>query len=238
MQKICSSNSSAASGICDASKSQAQHYRKLKFGSTLKYLNINHYHHHHHLNSVVNPFAPNAPFLYPLKTSENLKGFQGVEKGCTGNEWVNCKYYWQWGACYSVCSEVYWNCFRINWRIVKGRWRHSLVQDMQNFSKRLVPWTAIHNTAFIMRNCWILKVSRIQSYHQLAKLTGKRDWRCGPFARNENRNKIKASIEASITNWKRKQNKNKPKTTVKTTTTTTKLTATVTARRNSLQIRI
>ena len=22
-----------------------------------------------------NPFAPNAPFLYPLKTSENRKGF-------------------------------------------------------------------------------------------------------------------------------------------------------------------
>ena len=32
-----------------------------------------------------NPFVPNAPFLYPLKTSENLQGF---EKGCIGNEWV------------------------------------------------------------------------------------------------------------------------------------------------------
>ena len=40
----------------------------------------------------VNPFVPNAPFLYPLKTSENqkvLRCFQGVEKGCIGNEWVN-----------------------------------------------------------------------------------------------------------------------------------------------------
>ena len=39
----------------------------------------------------VNPFVPNAPFLYPLKTSENVKvfwGFQGVEKGCIGNKWV------------------------------------------------------------------------------------------------------------------------------------------------------
>ena len=33
--------------------------------------------------STINPFVPNAPFLYPLKT------FQGVEKGCIGNEWVN-----------------------------------------------------------------------------------------------------------------------------------------------------
>ena len=38
-----------------------------------------------------NPIAPNAPFVYPppLKISENLmvfKCFQGVEKGCIGNE--------------------------------------------------------------------------------------------------------------------------------------------------------
>ena len=37
-----------------------------------------------------NPFVSNAPFLYPLKTSENLtiSCFQGVEKGCIGKEWV------------------------------------------------------------------------------------------------------------------------------------------------------
>ena len=41
------------------------------------------------------PFVYNAPFLYPLKASENLKVFwcfQGVEKGCIGNEWVNEEY--------------------------------------------------------------------------------------------------------------------------------------------------
>ena len=40
----------------------------------------------------INPFVPNASFLYPLKTLENLKVFwyfQGVEKGCIGNKWVN-----------------------------------------------------------------------------------------------------------------------------------------------------
>ena len=34
--------------------------------------------------TIINPFVPNAPFLYPLKTSENLKvfwRFQEVEKG-------------------------------------------------------------------------------------------------------------------------------------------------------------
>ena len=39
----------------------------------------------------LNPFVPNAPFFYPLKTSENRKVFwcfQGGEKGCLGNKWV------------------------------------------------------------------------------------------------------------------------------------------------------
>ena len=44
----------------------------------------------------INPFVPNAPFLYPLKTSENLTVFwcfQGIEKGRIGKEWV--KTIWQ-----------------------------------------------------------------------------------------------------------------------------------------------
>ena len=43
------------------------------------------------LNALINPFIPNAPFLYPLKTPENRKVFscdQWVEKGCIGNKWV------------------------------------------------------------------------------------------------------------------------------------------------------
>ena len=40
---------------------------------------------------ILNPFVPNVPFLYP---PENIGKayvflmFSGVEKGCTGNEWV------------------------------------------------------------------------------------------------------------------------------------------------------
>ena len=34
---------------------------------------------------LVNPFVPNSPFLYSLRTSEKRK----VEKGCIKNEWVN-----------------------------------------------------------------------------------------------------------------------------------------------------
>ena len=41
---------------------------------------------------LINPFVSNALFLYLLKTSENRKVFwcfQGAEKGCIGNKWVN-----------------------------------------------------------------------------------------------------------------------------------------------------
>ena len=42
----------------------------------------------------INPFVPNTPFLYNLKTSENRKSFlyfQGVEKRCIWNKWVKLK---------------------------------------------------------------------------------------------------------------------------------------------------
>ena len=45
----------------------------------------------HSFANTFNPFVPNVPFPYPLKTSENLTvfwRFQGVEKGGTGNKWV------------------------------------------------------------------------------------------------------------------------------------------------------
>ena len=40
----------------------------------------------------INPFVPNSPFLYPLKTSENLTVFwcfKGAEKGCIREKWVH-----------------------------------------------------------------------------------------------------------------------------------------------------
>ena len=52
---------------------------------TTKKLNL------HGFIGYINPFSPNAPFLYPLKTSENRKVFwcfQGVDKGCIGNECI------------------------------------------------------------------------------------------------------------------------------------------------------
>ena len=46
---------------------------------------------------LINPFVSNAPFLYPLKTSENLTVFwcfQGLEKGCIWKERVKLLIHW------------------------------------------------------------------------------------------------------------------------------------------------
>ena len=51
---------------------------------------------------IINPFVPNAPFLYPRKHQKALTifwCFQGVEKGCIGNEWVKFRHVF-------LCSEA------------------------------------------------------------------------------------------------------------------------------------
>ena len=48
-----------------------------------KAINHNHASEHH-----VNPFQVNVPFLYLLKTSENLRRFPGVQKGNIGQKSV------------------------------------------------------------------------------------------------------------------------------------------------------
>ena len=56
---------------------------------------------------IFKPFVPNAPFLYPLKT-ENRKVlwyFQGFEKRCIGNEWVNLVLI-LWS---NFLTEIFWN---------------------------------------------------------------------------------------------------------------------------------
>ena len=52
-----------------------------------------------------NPFVPNAPFLYLTV----FWCFQGVEKGCIGNEWVKLKYL-ENRYKYSLYSSIYKKC--------------------------------------------------------------------------------------------------------------------------------
>ena len=54
---------------------------------------------------LVNPFFPNAPFLYHLKTSANLTifwCFQAAKKGCNGNELVNLCSDWKKKYCIEI----------------------------------------------------------------------------------------------------------------------------------------
>ena len=59
-----------------------------------------------------NPFVAKAPFLYPLKTSENRKVFwylQGIEKGCIANEWVKI---WEcWHKNHAIYQNTKWNSY-------------------------------------------------------------------------------------------------------------------------------
>ena len=41
------------------------------------------------LSNIYNLFVANAPFLYPLKSSENLTVFLFFQKGWIGNKWDN-----------------------------------------------------------------------------------------------------------------------------------------------------
>ena len=64
------------------------------------------------------PFVPNAPFLYPLKISENLAVFcccQGVEKGCIGNNWVNSVIRFILFIWIVLSSDTYFNLFVLSW---------------------------------------------------------------------------------------------------------------------------
>ena len=60
---------------------------------------------HRYINSLV----PNSPFLYPLKHRKTLTVFwcfQGIEKGCIGNEWVKWHFVVSlWGKIYAVSSQ-------------------------------------------------------------------------------------------------------------------------------------
>ena len=46
----------------------------------------------------INPFVPNTPFLYPLKTSKNVTSdvFEGYRKGALGTNELNKSKFYLW----------------------------------------------------------------------------------------------------------------------------------------------
>ena len=78
-----------------------------------------------------NPFIPNSSFLYPLKT---MFCFQGVEKGCIGNEWVNMEHF-----LYHIWIDVFRGAFRTLSNIYKTELFAKAVKGYKNvesFCKR------------------------------------------------------------------------------------------------------
>ena len=70
------------------------------------------------IHEKVNPFVPNAPFLYTLETSENLtvfSCFQGVEKGCIANECV--KKHWSWPNGHIFVDSPSIRCRNSTWKV-------------------------------------------------------------------------------------------------------------------------
>ena len=63
---------------------------------------------------MINPFVPNAHFLYPMKTSENRKvfwRFQGVEKGALGMNGLKIsKPFWRYKS-YADWVSTKWEIF-------------------------------------------------------------------------------------------------------------------------------
>ena len=93
---------------------------------------------------ITNPFAPNVPFLYPLKTSEYRKVFwcfQGVEKGCIGNKWVNP---FQFTALFLYLLKI----------LKKQRiWGYSKKPVAWNALRRNMTLLSTNNALTVMQNC-------------------------------------------------------------------------------------
>ena len=97
-----------------------------------------------HLVLYLNLFVPNAPFHYPLKTSENLTvvlGFQRVKKGCIGNKWVKIKY-------------RNFTKFMVGKLYGRAQFPHNFGQLARNYVE----------TVFL-QNCHITKFGEITAYH-------------------------------------------------------------------------
>ena len=124
----------------------------------------------------LHPFVSNAPFLYPLKTSENRKVFrffQGVGKGCMGTVGLSktkCGYTTNFGLAvfskyalhsninYSLCSFM----MKVQIKFYSGtRW----IMKYDTGMNRRALWntSSLFSSAFICYG-YFLKVSQLQMF--------------------------------------------------------------------------
>ena len=89
------------------------------------------------LSTYFNPFVPNASYLYPLKTSENIKVFwcfQGVQKGCIESKWIKRE------KNYELIMIGFWLIIMVGWRIEKDLDLGPASLNHANFSKKYYPY--------------------------------------------------------------------------------------------------
>ena len=94
---------------------------------------------------IFNLFVPNASFLYPLKTSENLKVFwcfQGVEKGCIRNKWVN---FWE-NKC--IVSETF-GIGKQSVMYIRKRMGLKLIPEVPLFWWETTRWLIIEDNSLV-----------------------------------------------------------------------------------------
>ena len=96
---------------------------------------------------LFNPFVPSAPFLYPLKTSENFTVFgcfQGVERRCIWNKWVKEIVYWRLPH-----LSLHWLIMRVGFEVKRSKLKFSV--NRFNLFKVLI----VSSTSFLQgcANC-------------------------------------------------------------------------------------
>ena len=104
---------------------------------------------------MVKPFVPNAPFLYPLKTSENrqiFRCFQRVEKGCIENKWIKIKanintFQSNPSKHFNVVSTFSFGwCDVATWDNVIQRWNNVVYFNVEIYNvESTLTWTTLDN---------------------------------------------------------------------------------------------
>ena len=107
---------------------------------------------YHLLQRGISPFIPNAPFLYPPKTSENSKAFwcfRRLEEWCIRNKWVKIKDALELQSIISVFDKaIYCKVMEIKWKnpdqfsscVIKSWIFHTLLCRMCWYTWQKVCW--------------------------------------------------------------------------------------------------
>ena len=87
---------------------------------------------------LLNPFAPSAPFLYPLKKPSGFIMFSGIEKRCIGNKWL--KRCWPCTLEIKIMKLAFYAVLEIKKKIGCFTTRLFFARKFSKFFKTVVLW--------------------------------------------------------------------------------------------------